>query len=313
MGRFAPLGAGIALGALGAALYLAVLTGSPGALILAYLSQLPLFAAGLWFGTAAAAIAGLTAAAALCAFGGVFAAALFAGLYVVPIVVLVREALLARRTVGGALEWYPPGSLAAWLCGFGIAVCAGVAVFLGGPAGIAASMRESLAPALARLTGEPTAADSVADLVALVAPGAIAASWMAMTASNAVLAQGLLARFGAAWRPSPDVAALDLPVWPSALLAVATVLSMIAGMPRFIGVNLLIVLAVPFCLAGLAILHLAVRRWPRPQVPLIAFYVLAALFGWPLLVVTAVGALDAPLGLRRRLSHDRIGPKRSDT
>ncbi len=39
-------GTGALLGALGAALYLAVLTGSPGALILVYLAQLPLFAAG---------------------------------------------------------------------------------------------------------------------------------------------------------------------------------------------------------------------------------------------------------------------------
>ena len=40
MGRFAPLAAGAAMGVIGAALYLAVLTGSPGSLILAYLSQL---------------------------------------------------------------------------------------------------------------------------------------------------------------------------------------------------------------------------------------------------------------------------------
>ena len=115
MGWFGVLGAGAALGAVGAALYLAVLTGSPGALILAYLSELPLFAAGLWLGTPAAAAAGLTATLALFAAGGATAAALYAGLYAVPIGLLVRQALLARRTADGALEWYPPGPLAAWL------------------------------------------------------------------------------------------------------------------------------------------------------------------------------------------------------
>ena len=175
-------------------------------------------------------------------------------------------------------------------------------LFFGGPAGIGALMRESLEPALGRMIGEPEASERLVQVIVLVAPGAIAASWMVMTASNAILAQGLLARFGAAWRPSPDLAALGLPIWLSGLLAVAALLAMVAGLPRFVGVNLLIVLSVPFCLAGLAVLHTAVRRWPRPQVPLFAFYALASLFGWPLLVVTALGVLDAPLGLRRRLA-----------
>jgi hypothetical protein len=39
-------------------LYLALMLASPGMMILVYLTQLPLFLAGLWFGTAAAAIAG---------------------------------------------------------------------------------------------------------------------------------------------------------------------------------------------------------------------------------------------------------------
>jgi len=96
MGRFSALGAGAALGALSAALYLAVLTGSPGALILAYLAQLPLFAAGLWLGVASAAAAAVTASAALLAAAGLLAAASFAGLYAAPVVLLVRQALLAR-------------------------------------------------------------------------------------------------------------------------------------------------------------------------------------------------------------------------
>ena len=52
MGWAGIAGTGALLGALGAALYLAVLTGSPGALILVYLAQLPLFVAGLWLGSA---------------------------------------------------------------------------------------------------------------------------------------------------------------------------------------------------------------------------------------------------------------------
>jgi hypothetical protein len=314
MGRFAALGAGAALGVLGAALYLAVLTGSPGALILAYLAQLPLFAAGLWLGVGSAAAAAIAASVGLLAVGGLIAAALFAGLYALPVALLVRQALLARGGPDGALEWYPPGLLAAWLTGFGLAALAGAVLFFGGPSGIEALLRDNLAPAVDRFVDQSgSSREALTGFLALVAPGAIAASWMMMTASNAILAQGVLARFGAGWRPSPDLATLTLPMWLSALLVAAAALSAVGGAARFFGVNVLIVLSIPFCLAGLAVVHTAARRLPRPHIPLVAFYVLAGLFGWPLLVVTAVGVLDAPLGLRRRFAPPgSIGGKIDD-
>lgn len=303
MRNFSGLAAGVLLGALGAALYLAVLTGSPGALILAYLAQLPLFAAGLWLGVGSAAAAGVAACVILLTAGGLLAAALFAALYAVPVVLLVRQALLARRGAEGGLEWYSPGLLTAWLTALGLVALAGAVLFLGGPDHIEALLRATLAPAVDRFVDESgSSREALTALLALVIPGAVAASWMMMTASNAVLAQGVLARFGVAWRPSPDLAALALPLWLSVLLAGAAAAAAFDGIARFCGVNLLIVLSVPFCLAGLAVLHTAARRLPRPQIPLVAFYVLAGLFGWPLLVVTILGVLDAPLGLRRRFA-----------
>jgi hypothetical protein len=124
-----------------------------------------------------------------------------------------------------------------------------------------------------------------------------------MAATNGVLAQGLLARFGANWRPSPDMAALGLPVWIPVLFALAAGVMLLGGTARFVGVNVMIVLAVPFSLAGLAVLHSLARRLSRPAVPLVTFYVLAGLFGWPLLLVALLGVLDSSLGLRRRFAR----------
>jgi uncharacterized protein YybS (DUF2232 family) len=123
-----------------------------------------------------------------------------------------------------------------------------------------------------------------------------------MTATNGSLAQGLLARFGASWRPSPDLAALGLPMWIPVLLAFAAGATLLGETARFIGVNVLIVLAVPFCLAGLAVLHTVARRFPRPAVTLVTFYLLAGFLGWPLLLIALLGLLDSPLGLRRRFA-----------
>ncbi len=297
---------GALLGALGAALYLAVLTGSPGAAILAYLTPLPLFAAGLWLGARAAAVAGLTASAILLATSDILAAALFAGLYAAPVVLLVRQALLSRSGPSGALQWYPPGLLTGWLAGLGLAALAAALLCFGGPSGIEMSLRHVLTPVIDRFVDDSGAArDALTTLLVLVIPGIVVGSWMMMTVSNAVLAQGVLARFGLAWRPSPDLAALTLPNWIALLLAVAAAASIFGGSARFIGVNVMIVLALPVCLEGLAVLHAVARRLARPQIPLAIFYVLAGLLGWPLLVIALLGLLDAPLGLRRRFAQPR--------
>jgi hypothetical protein len=293
----------VACGGLAAGPYLLVLSGSTGSMILVYLAQLPLFAAGLWLGTGAAAAAGLVAALILAGAGNLLASGLFAALNIVPVVLLVRQSLLARTAAGNAVEWYPPGLLTAWLTGLGLVAAAVTFVFFGGPQGMQAALREALAPALDRRLGQITPElDELLAFVAFIFPGIIATSWMVMTASNGMLAQGLLARFGASWRPSPDLAALALPMWIPVLLAVASGATLMGGTARFIGVNVLIVLAVPFCLAGLAVLHAVARRFPRPAVTLTVFYLLAGILGWPLLLIALLGLLDSPLGLRRRFA-----------
>ncbi len=303
MDRLTTLGAGTLLGGLAAALYLVVLTGSPGALLLIYLAQLPLFAAGLWLGVGSAGAAGISGSIAVLVAGGWSTAGLFALLDAAPVVLLVRQALLARTGPAGVLEWYPPGLLTAWLTGLGVASLGAAIVYLGGPSGIETSLKMILAPALDQFAETGNARrEELTKLVALVTPGALATSWMVMTASNAILAQGILARFGKAWRPSPDLAALTLPAWLLGLLVAGVMLSLLGGTGGFFAVNLLIVLSVPFCLSGLAVLHTAVRRLRRPQIPLAVFYVVAALFGWPLLLVAVLGVLEIPLGLRRRLA-----------
>ena len=303
MSRLGFAGVSVVCGGLAAGPYLLVLAGSTGSMILVYLAQLPLFAAGLCLGTGASASAGFVAALILAGAGNLLASGLFAALNIVPVVLLVRQSLLARTTPRNAVEWYPPGLLTAWLTGLGLAAAAVTFVFFGGPQGMQAALREALAPALDRRLGEITPElDELLAFVAFIFPGIIATSWMVMTASNGILAQGLLARFGASWRPSPDLAALALPMWIAALLAVASGATLLGGTARFIGVNVLIVLAVPFCLAGLAVLHAVARRFPRPAVTLTVFYLLAGVLGWPLLLIALLGLLDSPLGLRRRFA-----------
>jgi hypothetical protein len=280
---------------------LAVATGSPSSLILVYLSQLPLFIGGLWLGVGVAAAAGVTASIMLLAASSMTAALMFAALNVVPVVLLVRQALLARTAATGVIEWYPPGLLAAWLTGLGLAAMAVALLVFGGSAGLQAAVRETLAPALDRLFDESVPGrEEFANLLAMIMPGLVAASWMGMILINGVLAQGLLARFGASWRPSPALGTLRLPTWFPVLPVLAAAATALGGTMRFLGVNMMIALAVPFCLAGLAVLHAIAHRFSRPAILLVSFYLLAALFGWPLLLITFLGLIDASLRLLGR-------------
>jgi len=303
MDRLAMAAIAAACGGASACLYLALLLGSPGAMILVYLTQLPLFLAGLWFGAGAAAIAGVSAAVVLLGASDVLAAAIFAALNAVPVVLLVRQALLARRNADGTLSWYPPGRLTVWLTALGILGIAAALLLLGGPDGLQATLRDIIARALDHLTERSLPdRDRVAATLASVIPGIAAASWMVMAVINGALAQGVLVRFGVAWRPSPDLANLGLPRWMTMALGGAALVTLLGEPWRFLGINLVIALSVPFCLGGLAVLHAAVRRLPHPGIALVAFYTLAGMFGWPLLVAAILGLFEAWLGLRRRLA-----------
>jgi Predicted membrane protein (DUF2232) len=314
MNRPAEITAAGLCGAGAAAFYLSLLTGAAGAAIFASLAQFPLFVAGLWLGTGAAALAACIAAAiVLTVARDLMAAGLFAGLYAIPVVILVRLALLARPGDTGALEWYPAGALTGWLTGLALGGFAIVLLCVGGPEALQSLLRRVLAPAVNQLI-DATAAEremltrALADLT----PGVVAASWMMLVVADGILAQGVLARFGANWRPSPRIVTLRLPIWITALLGAAAFAALFAGPARFVAINVMIGLDIPFSLAGLAVVHAFAGRLARPTIPLVALYVLCALFGWPLLLVAALGLVDVPLDFRRRLAGPRSFQGKSD-
>ncbi|HTV89459.1 MAG TPA: DUF2232 domain-containing protein [Stellaceae bacterium] len=306
MNRFKFASIAVGCGGLAACLYVAARLGTPGALVLVYMTQLPLFVAGLWLGAGAAAIAGLTGALVLLTSGDLVGAGIFVGLNALPVALLVSRALLARRAADATLSWYPPGLLAAWLTGLALAGMAVAVLVFGGAGGLEAALDAAIGAAFDRFTQVPPVdRDETVAMLAMIAPGMIAASWMATAIVNAALAQGMLARFGANWRPSPDLAGLALPLWLPAALGLGAAATLAGGAARFVGINVMLALLVPFCLAGLAVLHAAARRLPQPALALGGFYTIAALFGWPFLAVAVLGLLESWLGLRRRLAPPR--------
>jgi hypothetical protein len=296
----------VGAGAISALLYLSVILGRPSAMLLAYLAQLPLFAVAFGMGGLASLTATGSAALIVASLGGVIAGILFLIASGLPVMVVGRQALLARQDEGKT-EWYPLGRLVTWIVGIGAGgfIVTGIALALT-PDGLEASVRDFLGDALTRMmgAGEEAERQRVLDLVVPWFPAAVVVSWLVMIAINAALAQGVLARFGRNLRPSPELADIELPQTMTFALGLAGLAALFGPEAvGFIGRNLFLILLVPFFFVGLGVVHALARKF-APQKPLIlvAAYAAIIVLGWPVVLVAGLGLFDQWLGLRRRFA-----------
>ena len=293
------VGIALAAGLLSALMFLSLSEGLAIGLLLTYLAPLPLLMAGLARGLAMAGLAGVMAMLAITLVSGGLAALPFALAVVVPVTVIVRQALLWRSDSSGAVEWYPPGLLLGWLTGMAVTLIGLGAALVSGEAGlgggglegwIAASVGHGLdllAPTLDASQRQAVAAGWVPLFLALVG-----GSWLVMILINTILAQGLLARWGHNRRPTPVyVRELDLPTWLGGLLVAAAAAGALAeGDLAYLGRNVAAVTLVPFALSGLAAVHLWVAGRPNARMLLVAVYgVVFLASAWVLLPIAGLG------------------------
>lgn len=305
-------------GALSALFYLSVLTGSAGALILAYLAVCPLFLVGLSLGPTACLLAGGFASA-LVVLGtdDMMSAATYIVSCALPVALVVRQALRARPAPDGTIQWYPPGRLVMELTGYGIAGFLGAALLtLDQPGGLKGEVEAFLAlgfQALIKGAGPdgPFDPQTLAGDVAPVFPAMVIVSWLVMTVVNAALAQGVLTRFHRNRRPGMRMADVDLPHWAPLALAGTGVLAVtMADTVGFLAVNAAIILLVPFFFAGLGVVH-AFAQSKTATVPIVlSVYLCMFLFGWPVALMVGLGVAEQWIGLRRRIAE--AGPRQED-
>ena len=291
-------------GVISALLYALVTRGSLGGVLLAYFCQLPLFVIGLSLGTTASVIAGAVAAAGVIAVSGVLGAFVFILVNAAPVVFLVWQGLLSRRDENGNTEWYPPGLLAvgATLYGLGLLVVAWLWLSVS-TGGIEESIRAYLGEVTSTiLQGQPAEMQqALIDNVVPILPGTVALSWLVMLVINGVLGQGLVARFERNLRPSPDFAMLELPNWLTVLGAALLIGAiLLPGTLGYFTKSAAFILALPFFLVGLSVIHVAARRISAGTLLLVLFYLLMLLFGWPAVFVAFFGLIEQRAGFRQK-------------
>lgn len=289
----------LAGGLLSAGLALSVETQSLLRLLLLGLSPLPLFACGLSAGPLTCFAAGLTGTVAVTLRMGSAAGPYYLGIGAVPVAILVWRALHIRRSRAGSKVRENGGNLLLWLTGLGIVGVLGLVLYF-------ALFQEGLVSAIHERFDVPPLA---AAMLARIAPGLMAATWMAVVAADGIVAEWFLAQRGLALRPPIDIRQLMLPLWVGPVLMVAGLAGAILrqGTVGIVCLNCAIVLVVPFAFLGLATIHSVARRLRRGVFLVGAAYVLLlgspALFGWPALLVFALGlaglgSVDQVLDLR---------------
>ncbi len=310
--------AGLCSGLLFAALASQTFSG----IVLANGTMFPLFVAGLGLGLPGALVAAVSGLVVTAVIADIAQAIFYAVAFVVPVVVLTRQALLSRQAASG-IVWYPTGLLLSWLAGLGAAMALYWMWQLSHDEA-AEALRRQLAfmlrgsPVQSGEQSLPSNADAIrlASWILGYLPGMIAASWMltiiingavALWLLNSAMAQGVLRRFGRSLRPSPVMAEIQLPL-PLVLLFIAMVI--VAMLPDgfgYVGRTFAMVLGVPLLLQGLGVIHAFAAQVGSPGFMLAAIYLLLVISGVAVPLVVILGLIEQWAHLRRR-----IGPAGPD-
>src|SRR5215475_1748267 len=147
----------IAAGAASALMFASIVSGALISLVLFYLAPLPLMVAAIGWGPLSAAIGGVAAASVLGLLFGLPYAIAYAVTAALPawwlghLVMLGRPIAPAPHAGNGATppapvtEWYPPGRLLLWVCGFAFLTTMSALLTLGGDAAaISATMKRGI-------------------------------------------------------------------------------------------------------------------------------------------------------------------------
>ena len=292
---------------------------TPGAFILVYLADLPLFLTGFAFGPHTALISGAAGLVITGFLGGGLAAGFFVLLQVLPTWLVVRVMLLQRpiaMSKGSGtpnpsknnIEWYPVGEMVCWLSMLvaGMLLVASLASIISGHEILSTLISDNLDRIFQTMAPEwdPDQRTKIVDLMVPMFPGAIGISWLIMIIFNAVLAQKILCKLGKAIRPTPAYINLHLPHWISWPLVVSCALALLgAGELEYTGRNLAMILSLPFFFLGLAVFHTwAQRLQSSGWILLVLFYFVLILSNWTALLVAGLGLIELWSGIPSRIA-----------
>ena len=284
--------------------FLAIRTGVPGAIALAYLASVPILAVGLSQGLLNAAIATIVACLSIALGIHVTAAGIYIAIAAIPALIVIRQSLFSQPgTTMEELEWYPIGLVLSCLTAYGLIVLTGTSLyFLGDEGGLTGRSQQLLSSVFAKVSAANPQMTIPLEGIARYLPGMLLSVWLLISIVNATLAQNVLSRIGHAIRPLPNYSSIELPNWMSLALAIVILLSFFSGVFGDFGRNASPLLSTPFFLLGLAVIHTLSRRVSARGPVLFGVYFLLVIVGWLSAIVVLLGVLEQWISLRERFA-----------
>ena len=291
-----------------ATLFLSLSSGVGGLSLVVHLVQLPLMLVGFTLGLSSLSIGAMGATAMVLVASGGMAALLFLLVEAGPCLVTIRHALLWRSSgEGEERQWYPSGLVLARLTLYMLGVMLVGLWWIDMRVGdLDGAFREALAAASSQLAGDVAAEQIITKIswLAPIMPGVAAASLLVVTIVNGSLGLALAHAQGRSLRPKERYRDLVLPAWCALAWGGALLAAFLStGDGAFYARSAALVLALPFMLVGLAVVHCMAARLPAPRLALTFFYVFVLLFSLPAVpLVAVIGLIEDRAHLRRHLT-----------
>lgn len=312
----------IAAGCASAFMFASIVSGALISLLLFYLAPLPLMVAALGWGPLSATIGGIAAAIGLGTIFGLPYCIAFAMTVALPAWWLGHLALLGRTVTHSGtpgndaasaapdLEWYPTGRILLWISGFAALTTMAALLTLGTDA---EAIKGALRSGLLRIIGPPDAAstgdiDQLIGALVTIAPAAAAIVAMMTLTLNLWLAAKITATSGLLHRPWPDLKSAALPAMTLAVTCVAVAFCFTGGLVAILAQIVTTTLMMAYALIGFAVLHTLTLALKGRAFCLGCTYAIVLAFGWPVLLMVALGVADAIFGFRLRYGQRRPPP-----
>jgi hypothetical protein len=313
---------GIGAGVVAAVLFASLANNTLLAVMLFYLTPLPILLAGIGWGSRAAQIAFATAVLLVGLVLHLTTAIAFALAVGLPGLVLSYLMLLHRDVVPAAagqpaVEWYPLGRMIAWasLMAGGL-IALGLLLLGNDGEGYRSAVRAMFDQTSLGQLREMLGADLtdvqydqfVARLTRYILPAFAAASWLLVILANLWIATKSASISGQLARPLPSLTMLHYPPFLLAGFLVSLLLSFASGIVGLAGTAFLGAISCAYLILGLAVMHVAAAGSQFKPLVLAVLYAGLMLTPWVAPITILLGLIEPLLQLRRRILERAAPP-----
>jgi hypothetical protein len=297
-------------------LFVALSHSDSGFVLLVYLAPIPLFMAGMGVNVTSGLVAIALGSAGLFLMGQPSYGIFYLVADAIPAGGLIYMAMRSRMGLDGKKEWSGEGNLLTALATYPCFIFLGIylatmgqdggllALTVNAFNGMGDQVNSMLSENGQTVTPEMTVQiHEYFNFFARITPALAMCAWLFSTIIAMAAAHGLLQYKKWNMRPNFLLAKLHIPNWVIFAAAITGLLAMYGPVPYdYLGLNLALVLGIPFFFVGLAVVHAWAAQTKRPTVMLTLFYIIISIIVHLVLVVAVLGAVDQWVDFRKRFA-----------